>query len=91
VAQSGPLTIPLCGEFKNLLIIWSSVLFQGTVVMPIQVAGNLTTSCGLLYYSIGPARLKAMLQDVRAMFPKREQIELDVEKAGRNIASIHGS
>jgi hypothetical protein len=35
--------------------------------------------------------LKAMLQDVRAMFPKREQIELDVEKAGRNIASIHGS
>jgi hypothetical protein len=43
----------LCGVLKNILLVLTSVLLWGTVIMPLQVLGYIIALAGLIYYGIG--------------------------------------
>jgi hypothetical protein len=43
----------LCGVLKNILLVLTSVLLFGTIIMPLQILGYTIALLGLIYYGVG--------------------------------------
>jgi len=43
----------LGGVFKNILLVVASVIFWGTIIMPMQLFGYSIATAGLIYYGVG--------------------------------------
>lgn len=61
IGKTSSLVLTLSGVFKNILIIFTSVLIWGTIISSLQVLGYLIALVALTYYSIGWEGVKAIL------------------------------
>lgn len=53
----------LCGVLKDVLLVGASILIWGTPVSGLQYFGYGLALCGLVYYRLGAATIKAQFSD----------------------------
>jgi uncharacterized membrane protein len=53
IGKTSGLVMTLCGVLKNILLVLTSVLLFGTIIMPLQVLGYGIALLGLIYYGVG--------------------------------------
>ena len=54
----------LCGVLKDILLVAASVAIWKTEVTPLQLFGYSIALCGLVYYKLGGATIKAQFSDM---------------------------
>ena len=53
----------LCGVLKDILLVVASIMIWGTPVSLLQYFGYSIALCGLIYFKLGGATLKAQISD----------------------------
>ena len=53
----------LCGVLKDILLVCASIAIWGTPISALQYFGYSIALCGLIYYKLGAATLKAQLSE----------------------------
>ena len=53
----------LCGVLKDILLVAASIAIWGTPISPLQYFGYTVALCGLIYYKLGAATIKAQLSE----------------------------
>ena len=53
----------LCGVLKDILLVGASIAIWRTEVTPLQGFGYSIALCGLIYYKLGAATIKAHISD----------------------------
>jgi len=53
IGKTSGLIMTLCGVLKNILLVLTSVLLFGTIIMPLQILGYTIALLGLIYYGVG--------------------------------------
>ena len=53
----------LCGVLKDVLLVAASILIWGTPISALQYFGYGVALCGLVYYRLGAATIKATFND----------------------------
>ena len=53
----------LCGVLKDILLVGASILIWGTPISALQYFGYGIALCGLIYYKLGAATIKAQFSD----------------------------
>lgn len=54
----------LCGVLKDILLVAASIAIWGTPISGLQYFGYSIALCGLVYYKLGGAQIKAQLSDM---------------------------
>lgn len=54
----------LCGVLKDILLVAASVAIWGTPISPLQYFGYAIALCGLVYYKLGGATIKAQFSEM---------------------------
>lgn len=54
----------LCGVLKDIILVGASIAIWGTHVSALQYFGYSISLCGLVYYKLGGATIKAQLSDI---------------------------
>ena len=54
----------LCGVLKDILLVFASIAIWGTPISGLQAFGYSIALCGLVYYKLGAATIKAQFSDV---------------------------
>ncbi|KAG8528260.1 uncharacterized protein KY384_007177 [Bacidia gigantensis] len=65
IGRTSGLVMTLCGVLKDILLVGASVAIWGTPITLLQGFGYSIALCGLVYYKLGAATLKAQLSDVQ--------------------------
>ena len=54
----------LCGVLKDILLVAASIAIWGTPISALQYFGYTIALCGLVYYKLGAATIKAQFSDM---------------------------
>lgn len=54
----------LCGVLKDILLVFASIAIWGTPISGLQAFGYSIALCGLVYYKLGAATIKAQFSDI---------------------------
>ena len=54
----------LCGVLKDILLVAASILIWGTPISALQYFGYGIALCGLIYYKLGAATIKAQFSEL---------------------------
>ena len=58
----------LCGVLKDILLVFASIAIWGTPISALQYFGYGIALCGLVYYKLGGATIKAQCSEVARLW-----------------------
>ena len=64
IGRTSGLVMTLCGVLKDILLVGASVMIWGTLISPLQFFGYGLALCGLIYYKLGAATIKAQFSEL---------------------------
>lgn len=68
IGRTSGLVMTLCGVLKDILLVAASILIWGTYVSGLQYFGYGIALCGLVYYKLGAATIKAQFSEGSRMW-----------------------
>ncbi|KAL6715265.1 hypothetical protein ACLMJK_007529 [Lecanora helva] len=64
IGRTSGLVMTLCGVLKDILLVAASIAIWGTPISALQYFGYTIALCGLVYYKLGAATIKAQFSDM---------------------------
>ena len=68
IGKTSGLVMTLCGVLKDVLLVAASILIWGTPISGLQYFGYGVALCGLVYYRLGGATIKAQFSDIQRVW-----------------------
>ncbi|KAG0645359.1 putative sugar phosphate phosphate translocator [Hyphodiscus hymeniophilus] len=64
IGKTSGLVLTLCGVLKDILLVIASIIIWGTMISTLQIFGYSIALCGMLWFKLGPEKLKEVLSNV---------------------------
>lgn len=64
IGKTSGLVLTLCGVLKDILLVIASIMIWGTMISTLQVFGYSIALAGMLWFKLGPEKLKEALSNV---------------------------